>query len=79
MRQRFNGKFSDTPVPGRNVVRNLIDKFRKTGPVDDAKRFGRSTHISEEKTVGYFGQYITEFKKITNVSARAKYLSWYCS
>ncbi|XP_076319811.1 uncharacterized protein LOC143230330 [Tachypleus tridentatus] len=49
VRQRFAEKFPDTPVPHRNAVRNLVDKFWETGSVNDAKRCGRSAKLSEEK------------------------------
>ncbi|XP_076373298.1 uncharacterized protein LOC143258180 [Tachypleus tridentatus] len=47
--QRFAEKFSDTPVPHHNAVRNLVDTFRETGSVDDAKRCGRPAKLSKEK------------------------------
>ncbi|XP_076352672.1 uncharacterized protein LOC143248124 [Tachypleus tridentatus] len=31
------------------LFRNLVDKFRETGSVDDAKRCGRPRKLSEEK------------------------------
>ena len=40
VRQRFTEKFPDKPVPHRNEVRNLDDKFRETGSVCDADRCG---------------------------------------
>ena len=40
VRQRFTEKFSDKPVPHRNAVRNLVDKFRETGSVYFAERCG---------------------------------------
>lgn len=49
VRQRFAEKFPDKPVPHRNTVRNLLDKFRETRSVDDAKRCGRPAKLSEEK------------------------------
>src|SRR5215468_2344662 len=34
--EQFAEKFPETPVPHRNAVRRLIDKFRETGSVLDA-------------------------------------------
>ena len=49
VRQQFAEKFPDKPVPHRNAVCNLLDKFRETGSVDDAERWGRPAKLSEEK------------------------------
>jgi hypothetical protein len=35
--KQFAGKFPETPVPHRNAVRRLTEKFRETGPVLDAR------------------------------------------
>ena len=40
MSQRFTEKFPDKPVPHRNAVHNLLDKFRETDSVYDAERCG---------------------------------------
>ena len=48
VRQHFSEKFPDTPVPHRNAVRNLLNKFRKTGSVHDAKRCGRKSKLTED-------------------------------
>ena len=42
------------PVPHCNAVRNLVDKFRETGSVDDAKRCGRSAKLSGVKLLDIF-------------------------
>ena len=49
VRQRFAEKFPDKAVPHRNAVRNLVDKFRETGSVDDPECCGRPAKLSEEK------------------------------
>ena len=49
MQQRFAEKFPDKPVPHRNAVRNLGDKFQETGSVHDAERCGKPTKLLEEK------------------------------
>jgi hypothetical protein len=36
VQEQFAEKFAETPVPHRNAVRRLIEKFRETGSVLDA-------------------------------------------
>jgi hypothetical protein len=36
LQEQFAEKFSQTPVPYRNAVRRLTEKFRETGSVLDA-------------------------------------------
>jgi transposase len=38
VQEQFAEKFPETPVPHRNAVRRLIEKFRETGSVLDAER-----------------------------------------
>jgi len=49
VKQLFMEKFPDTNVPHRDTVRDLIDKFRRTGSVADEERSGRPSRLSEEK------------------------------
>ena len=49
MQQSLADIFSNTPVPYRSAVRNLADKFRETGSVDNAKRCERPIKLSVEK------------------------------
>ena len=49
VRQRFTEKFSYKPVPHRNAVHNLVDKFCETGSVCDTERCGRPGKLSNEK------------------------------
>jgi transposase len=42
-------KFPQTPVPHRNAVRRLIEKFRETGSVLDTERSGRPSKVNDEK------------------------------
>jgi hypothetical protein len=37
VQEQFAEKFPETPVPHRNAVRRLIEKFRETGSVLDAE------------------------------------------
>jgi hypothetical protein len=37
MQEQFAEKFPETPVPHRNAVRRLIEKFRETDLVLDAE------------------------------------------
>jgi transposase len=49
VQQQFAEKFSETPVPHRNAVRRLIEKFRETGSVLGAKRSGRPSKLNDKK------------------------------
>ena len=49
VQQCFAEKFPDKPVPHHNAVCNLVNKFRETGSVYDAKCCGRPAKLSEEK------------------------------
>jgi hypothetical protein len=40
VQEQFAEKFPETPVPRRNAVRRLNEKFRETGSVLDAERSG---------------------------------------
>jgi GH35 family endo-1,4-beta-xylanase len=37
VQEQFDEKFPETPVPHRNAFRRLIEKFRETGSVLDAR------------------------------------------
>jgi hypothetical protein len=41
VQKQFADKFLETPVPHRNAVRRLTEKFRETGSVLDAERSGK--------------------------------------
>jgi hypothetical protein len=43
---RFAEKFPETPVPHRNAVRRLTEKFCETGSVLDAERSGRPSNLT---------------------------------
>jgi hypothetical protein len=47
--EQFAEKFPETPVPHRNAVRRLTEKFRETGSVLDAKRSGRPFKLNNKK------------------------------
>jgi transposase len=49
VQQKFAQQFPDAKVPHHNAVRNLINKFRETGSVQDAPRSGRPS--TSEETV----------------------------
>lgn len=49
VRQGFADQFTQIPVPHRNAARKLVDKFRVTGSVDNAKCYGRPAKLWEEK------------------------------
>jgi transposase len=46
---QFAEKFPETPVPHRNAVRRLIEKFCETGSVLDAKQGGRPSKFNDKK------------------------------
>jgi transposase len=47
VQDEFVEKFLETPVPHRNAVRRLIEKFRETGSVLDAERSGRPSKLKD--------------------------------
>jgi len=51
VQEQFAEKFPETPVPHRNVVRRLIEKFRETGSVLDAERSETPSKLNGEKLV----------------------------
>ena len=48
VKQQFRSRFHNTVLPHRNTVRDLINKFRETGSVQDAPRSGRPTLLTDE-------------------------------
>jgi transposase len=61
---QFAEKFPETPVPHRDAVRRLIEKFHETGLVSDAKRSGRPSELNDEKLMD-ISDYAVESIKIT--------------
>jgi transposase len=53
VQEQFAEKFPETPVPHRNAVRRLIEKFRDTGSVLDAERSGRPSKINDKKLMDF--------------------------
>ena len=49
VKRQFRNRFPDTVLPHRNAVRDLINKFRETGSVQDAPRSGRPGLLTDEK------------------------------
>ena len=47
--EQYAGKFPETPVPHRNAVRRLIEKFCETGSVLDAEQSGIPSKLNVEK------------------------------
>jgi transposase len=45
---QFVEKFLKTPVPHRNAVRRIIEKFRETGSVLEAERSGRPSKLNDK-------------------------------
>jgi transposase len=49
VQEQFAENFPETPVPHRNAVRRLTEKFRETGSVLDAERIGRPSKLNDKK------------------------------
>jgi transposase len=49
VQEKFAGKFPETPLPYRNAVRRLIEKFCETGSVLDAERSRRPSKLNDKK------------------------------
>jgi transposase len=49
VQELFVERFPETTVPHRSAVRILIEKFRETGSVLDAERFGRPSKLNDKK------------------------------
>ena len=49
VQEQFAEKCPETPVPHRNAVRRLIEKFRETGSVLDDERSGRPSKLNDKK------------------------------
>jgi transposase len=48
VQEHFSEKFPETPVPHRNSVRRIIEKFRETGSVLDAERSERPSKLNDK-------------------------------
>jgi hypothetical protein len=48
VQEQFAEKFPGTPVPHRNAVRRLIEKFRETDSVLDTERSGRPFNFNDK-------------------------------
>jgi transposase len=51
VQEQFAEIFPEIPVPHRNAVRRLIEKFRETGSVLDAERRGRPTKLNDNNLI----------------------------
>jgi transposase len=49
VQEQFAEKFPETTVPHRNAVPRLVEKFRETVSVLDAKRRGRPSKLNDKK------------------------------
>lgn len=58
VKKMFSERFPETDLPHRNTVRNLINKFRMHGSIEDAPRSGRPTVLSEQ-TLNVISQSMT--------------------
>jgi transposase len=49
VQEQFAENFPETPVPHRDAVRRLTEKFRETGSVLDAERSGSPSKLNDKK------------------------------
>jgi len=63
VQQRFQVQFPGTKVPYHNAVGQLIQKFKKTGPVCDATRSGRPSILAEKKVLDILNRMLQSLKK----------------
>jgi len=63
VQQQFQVQFPETKVSHRNAVRQLIQKFKKTGSVCDATRSGRPSILIKER-VGYLRQHAPKSEEV---------------
>jgi transposase len=55
VQEQFAEKFPETPVPHRNALHRLTEKFRETGSVLDAEQSGRPSKLNDKKLLDIFG------------------------
>jgi transposase len=49
VQEQFAEKFPESPVPHRDAVRRLTEKFRETGSVFGAERCGRPSKFNDKR------------------------------
>jgi transposase len=54
VQNKFDEKFPETPVPHRNAVRSLIEKFRETGSVLEAERSERPSKLNDKNLMDIY-------------------------
>jgi hypothetical protein len=71
---QFAEKFPETPVPHRNAVRSLTEKFRKTGSEFDAERNGRQSQLNDKKLMDISDSMLrSASKSLRKFDARGRY------
>jgi transposase len=60
------------PVPHRNAVRRLTEKFRETGSVLDAERIGRAFKLNDKKLMEISGSMLRCTSKSLRKLAQTK-------
>jgi hypothetical protein len=53
VQDQFAEYFPETPVPHRNAVRRLVEKFPETSPVLGAERCGRPSKLNDKKLMDF--------------------------
>jgi transposase len=74
VQEQFAEKFPQTPVPYRNAVRRLTDKFRETGSVLDAERSGKPCKINDKKLMDISDSMLRSPSKSLRKLAQGKYV-----
>jgi transposase len=74
MQEEFDEKFPETPVPHRDAVRRLTEKFLETGSVLDAERTGRPSKLNDKQLVDFFDSMLRSPSKSLRKLAQEKYI-----
>jgi hypothetical protein len=74
VQDQFAEKFPLTPVPHRNAVRRLTEKFRETGSELDAERSSRPSKLHDKKFMDISGSMLRSPSKSLRKLAQKKYI-----
>jgi transposase len=72
VQEQFADKYPETPVPHRNAVRRLIEKFCETGSVLDAERSGRPSKLNYKKLMDFSDSMLRSSSKSLGKLAQEK-------
>jgi hypothetical protein len=74
VQEQLAEKFPETPVPHRNAVRRLIDKFHETIAVPDSERCGRPSKLDDKKLIDICYSMLRSPSKSLCTLAQANYV-----